>query len=110
MSDILLGHINHSLFWENLAPKSMGGGELPDASSPLAKAVSRNFGSFDKLITTVNGQVCRCILLMLKTSLRKFLAGCYPGVWMDLDCQEFYYWRDRGYQQGCKCTVLVLKI
>ena len=24
------GHINHSIFWTNLAPKSLGGGELPD--------------------------------------------------------------------------------
>ena len=23
------GHINHSLFWKNLAPQSQGGGELP---------------------------------------------------------------------------------
>ncbi|KAK9472454.1 Manganese/iron superoxide dismutase [Dipodascopsis tothii] len=51
------GHINHSLFWENLAPASLGGGELPSASSPLGKAVSAKFGDFDKLITTVNGQL-----------------------------------------------------
>lgn len=26
------GHINHSLFWENLAPKSSGGGGEPDGA------------------------------------------------------------------------------
>ncbi|KPV76341.1 uncharacterized protein RHOBADRAFT_42671 [Rhodotorula graminis WP1] len=29
------GHINHSLFWENLAPSSNGGGQFP-SSGPLA--------------------------------------------------------------------------
>ncbi|KAK9459611.1 Manganese/iron superoxide dismutase [Lipomyces oligophaga] len=48
------GHINHSLFWENLAPKSAGGGELPGASSPLTKAVESAFGGYDKLIADTN--------------------------------------------------------
>ena len=39
------GHINHSLFWENLAPKSQGGGEPP--SGALATAIDGSFGSLD---------------------------------------------------------------
>jgi len=39
------GHINHSLFWENLAPKSQGGGEPP--SGALAKAIDGSFGSLN---------------------------------------------------------------
>jgi Fe-Mn family superoxide dismutase len=39
------GHLNHTLFWENLAPKSSGGGEPP--SGALAKAINEAYGSFD---------------------------------------------------------------
>ncbi|KAK7204157.1 mitochondrial superoxide dismutase [Mn] [Myxozyma melibiosi] len=48
------GHINHSLFWENLAPKSQGGGEVLDSASPLTKAIVAKYGSYDKLIGDVN--------------------------------------------------------
>jgi len=40
------GHINHSLFWENLAPKKSGGGEPP--SGELAKAIDDGYGSLDE--------------------------------------------------------------
>ncbi|WFD43637.1 superoxide dismutase [Malassezia psittaci] len=39
------GHINHSLFWKNLAPVSKGGGELDSGS--LRSAIDRDFGSLD---------------------------------------------------------------
>ncbi|RMZ76999.1 hypothetical protein DV738_g4614, partial [Chaetothyriales sp. CBS 135597] len=41
------GHTNHTLFWENLAPKSQGGGEPP--SGALAKAIDETYGSLDEL-------------------------------------------------------------
>lgn len=41
------GHTNHTLFWENLAPKSAGGGEPP--SGALGKAIDTSFGSLDAL-------------------------------------------------------------
>lgn len=39
------GHVNHSLFWENLAPKNSGGGEPP--SGALGKAIDEAYGSLD---------------------------------------------------------------
>ncbi|KAK9327042.1 Manganese/iron superoxide dismutase [Lipomyces starkeyi] len=51
------GHINHSLFWKNLAPKSAGGGELLGTKSPLSKAIEAKYGSYDKLMGTVNAQL-----------------------------------------------------
>jgi Fe-Mn family superoxide dismutase len=39
------GHINHSLFWENLAPTSQGGGEPP--TGKLAAAINESYGSMD---------------------------------------------------------------
>lgn len=46
------GHINHTIFWKNLAPKSQGGGEGPQG--PLASAISTQFGSVEKLIAKMN--------------------------------------------------------
>ncbi|CAK94548.1 unnamed protein product (macronuclear) [Paramecium tetraurelia] len=31
------GHLNHSLFWENLTPIKNGGGQLPDANNALVQ-------------------------------------------------------------------------
>lgn len=39
------GHVNHSLFWENLAPKSAGGGDPPTGA--LAQAIDGAYGSLD---------------------------------------------------------------
>ncbi|KAJ9650960.1 Superoxide dismutase [Mn], mitochondrial [Neophaeococcomyces mojaviensis] len=41
------GHLNHSLFWENLAPKNSGGGEPP--SGELAKAIDETYGSLEDM-------------------------------------------------------------
>ena len=40
------GHINHDLFWNNLAPTGAGGGGQPEGD--LAKAIDEAFGSFDE--------------------------------------------------------------
>ncbi len=42
------GHINHSIFWTNLAPKNNGGGA--HSSGPLNKAITEKWGSIDKFI------------------------------------------------------------
>jgi len=44
------GHINHSIFWTNLAPKGSGG----EPDSLLAKAIDESFGSFDRFVETFN--------------------------------------------------------
>jgi len=47
------GHVNHSIFWTNLAPKSKGGGEPPKGD--LLKAIEAQFGSFDSLKERMSG-------------------------------------------------------
>ncbi|KIC76170.1 Superoxide dismutase [Mn], mitochondrial [Neochlamydia sp. EPS4] len=42
------GHINHSIFWTNLAPKSQGGGTVPDGD--LQNAIKKDFDSWEKFI------------------------------------------------------------
>lgn len=43
---------NHNIFWKSLAPVSQGGGKFTDG--PFAKAVEKEYGSFDKLIALTN--------------------------------------------------------
>jgi len=38
------GHLNHSIFWQNLCPGGSG-----DPSGPLAEAINRDFGSFEAM-------------------------------------------------------------
>lgn len=47
------GHINHTLFWENLAPQSSGGGQFP-SSGKLYDQVQQDFGGLDGLKKAVN--------------------------------------------------------
>ncbi len=42
------GHINHTIFWTNLAPKSKGGGTPP--TGEINKALQHDFGSVDALV------------------------------------------------------------
>ncbi|KAL0934594.1 mn superoxide dismutase [Colletotrichum truncatum] len=46
------GHINHSLFWENLSPANKDGGGEP--TGKLAKAITEDFGSFETLKKQIN--------------------------------------------------------
>ncbi|KAK6929562.1 Manganese/iron superoxide dismutase, C-terminal [Dillenia turbinata] len=46
------GHINHSVFWKNLAPSREGGGEPPHGS--LGWAIDTHFGSWEALIKKMN--------------------------------------------------------
>ncbi|XVE90981.1 hypothetical protein DITRI_Ditri20bG0119000 [Diplodiscus trichospermus] len=48
------GHINHSIFWKNLAPIRAGGGAPP--KGPLGWAIDTNFGSLDSLIEKINAE------------------------------------------------------
>lgn len=48
------GHINHSIFWTNLAPKNEGGGEPPEGA--LFKALETQFGSLEKFIQEFNAK------------------------------------------------------
>lgn len=48
------GHVNHSIFWTNLAPFSKGGGASP--TGDLAQALTQEFGSFDSFIEKFSAQ------------------------------------------------------
>merc|ERR1712230_281774 len=46
------GHINHTLFWENLAPSKNGGGGEP--SGALKTAIESSYGDFSSFKTKFN--------------------------------------------------------
>lgn len=46
------GHINHSIFWTNLAPPKQGGGGTPEGD--LLKAIEQEFGDFESFKKTFN--------------------------------------------------------
>lgn len=41
-------HINHSIYWTNLAPIKNGGGKIPDQSSNLRNKIEKQWGSIEK--------------------------------------------------------------
>ncbi len=48
------GHINHTLFWHNLAPVQAGGGHLPHGA--IEEAIQKRFGSLEKFIEQFNAK------------------------------------------------------
>ena len=46
------GHLNHTLFWENLAPSKAGGGE--PTSGALGQAIDSTYGSLDEFKNKMN--------------------------------------------------------
>ena len=48
------GHINHSLYWENLSPVDLNGGILPNAESHFMKDFLLTFDSFEEFQAEFN--------------------------------------------------------
>jgi Fe-Mn family superoxide dismutase len=48
------GHVNHSIFWTNLAPPKKGGGAPP--TGDLAKRIETQWGSLDNFINKFSTQ------------------------------------------------------
>ncbi|KAI8848022.1 superoxide dismutase 2 [Chytridium lagenaria] len=46
------GHVNHSIFWKNLAPQKEGGGDL--TKGVLLSAIQKDFGNLDDFISKFN--------------------------------------------------------
>jgi Fe-Mn family superoxide dismutase len=74
------GHINHSIFWTNLAPKSQGGGEPPEGE--LAEAIIERWGSLEFFIEKFNSKAAAiqgsgwCWLAVCVHSKRLLIANC----------------------------------
>lgn len=51
------GYTNHCLFWKNLAPEKLGGGEPPAADSEFGKQIVAQYGNLDNLISLTNAKL-----------------------------------------------------
>ncbi|KAL9251997.1 Superoxide dismutase [Mn], mitochondrial-like protein [Drosera capensis] len=51
---MIMSHINHSIFWKNLASPREGGGEPPSGS--LGNAIESSFGSLEALVQKINAE------------------------------------------------------
>mmetsp|Transcript_32725 Transcript_32725/g.75145 ORF Transcript_32725/g.75145 Transcript_32725/m.75145 type:complete len:200 (+) Transcript_32725:300-899(+) len=60
------GHVNHSIFWQNLCPVSEGGGVLQQG--PLSDAITAEFGSLDALQTKFNATTAAIQVQAVSTS------------------------------------------
>lgn len=50
------GHINHSIYWSNLASKNKEGGDLPCPTSELSKLMNATFGSYEEFFKAFNAK------------------------------------------------------
>lgn len=48
------GHINHSLFWEMLAPTNLGGGQAPQHD--LLRMLEKHWGTFDQFLRVLTDE------------------------------------------------------
>ena len=100
------GHILHSLFWENLAPKGKGGGEPKEA---LADLIKNEFGSFERfkkefsqtaLLVEGSGWAaltfCEMTKRLVPMQIEKHNVNIYPTfkILMVLDVFEHAYYLD----------------
>ncbi len=100
------GHILHSLFWSNLAPKGKGG-KIP--AGVLGDVIAREFGSFERFrkeftqaAVSVEGSgwaaltFCRQTNRLMIMQIEKHNINIYPtfGILMVLDVWEHAYYLD----------------
>ena len=78
----LLGHINHTLFWKNLAPTTAGGGQFPDG--PLKSTIIKDFGSLEGLGTLVLHLRCVRSHFFSFQGKDEHKDGCYSRFWLGM--------------------------
>ncbi len=101
------GHILHSIFWENMAPPTKGGGGQP--SGAIAESINKEFGSFERFkkeftlaASSTEGSgwaalaMHPCIGRPVILQIEKHNVNVYPtfNILMALDVWEHAYYVD----------------
>jgi Fe-Mn family superoxide dismutase len=104
------GHVNHSMFWQVMAPAGKGGGGQP--SGELAKAIEKSYGTFDHfkeefakagagrfgsgwawLVVQADGNVSICSTANQDNPVMgKAIAGCEGTPILGVDVWEHAYY------------------
>jgi Fe-Mn family superoxide dismutase len=99
------GHVNHTLFWNMMAPPAKGGGGEP--AGALMAAIRRDFGSFDKFIAHFKANALqvegggwgwlvldtlskRLVLIQMESQQDRFIAGAVPILGVDVWEHAYY--------------------
>ncbi len=99
------GHINHTLFWNGMAPQSKGGGGNPSGS--LAEAIKHDFGSIEQFKAhfkaaskSVEGSgwgwlvyepiAQRLMILQMQNQQQMMFAGAIPLLGVDVWEHAYY--------------------
>jgi Fe-Mn family superoxide dismutase len=99
------GHVNHTLFWNMMAPAGKGGGGEPTGA--LIAAIRRDFGSFDKFVAHFKANALqvegggwgwlvldtlskRLVLIQMESQQDRFIAGAVPILGVDVWEHAYY--------------------
>ncbi|EXJ57176.1 hypothetical protein A1O7_07523 [Cladophialophora yegresii CBS 114405] len=90
------GHINHSLFWESLAPASSGCNNIAAVAPTLNDAITKRWGSFDSFKTAFEASA-----LAIQGSGWQWLVQDAQTKWLELTTSK-----DQDLPKGGKGVVL----
>lgn len=99
------GHVNHTLFWNMMAPVGQGGGGEP--AGALMAAIRRDFGSFEKFVAHFKANALqvegggwgwlvldtlskRLVLIQMESQQDRFIAGAVPILGVDVWEHAYY--------------------
>jgi len=99
------GHINHTLFWQGMAPAGKGGGGMPDGK--LARQIDRDFGTFEQFVAQFKAAAAsvegsgwawlvwepmahQLLILQAENQQKLLFAGCVPIIGVDVWEHAYY--------------------
>jgi Fe-Mn family superoxide dismutase len=99
------GHVNHTLFWNMMAPVGKGGGGQPEGA--IADAITNDFGSIEKFWAHFEANAAqvegggwgwlvfdrisrRLMLIQMESQQDRFIAGAVPILGVDVWEHAYY--------------------
>ena len=73
------GHLNHSIFWQNLCPGGSG-----EPTGALADAINRDFGSFENMKTKLSASTVAVQVKFVQMNYCPSLKSSFTGIRMGM--------------------------